>query len=373
MNLVFLAGTLEPRLSGVADYILALSSKLTTLGIQCSCIAINDTLLPNASPILRSYDNGVSIIRIPSFLPWKTKFLLLEEELMYFKPDWISLQYVPYSFHPKGLSFRLPFYLWRIKKYARMHIMVHELWISGEGGFLRYIIHVLQRQLALFTFRSLSPSLLQTTNFWYSYLLTRNGLCPSILPLFSSIPVHNDAAPLSNRSQVWTFVSFGSIHEHWNPEPLLSQIELARKHYCIESCHFVSVGNTGDYGARLWDSLQNLSYPHFLFTRIGQVPSHTVSRYLKYADFGISMVPSHLIDKSSSAIAMLAHGLPIIISRISPGFNDWHQILRRSHQYILLDKNFVESMGVTHEVVYQNNVDSVASQFIKGLNSSGLA
>ena len=372
MKLIFLTGTLEPRLSGVADYILALSGHLSKRGVHCLCIAINDTSLSTPLSIERSVDSGVSIIRISSRFSWKCKFSILESEIRNFNPDWISLQYVPYSFHPKGLSLRLPLYLKRMKKYACWHIMVHELWISGEGSLVRFFIYILQRQLTLMAFHCLSPLLLQTTNFWYAKLLSSTGFSPSILPLFSSIPVHQEVSSSSSKSHVWTFVSFGSIHEDWHPEPLLTQIELARSHYCIDSCHFVAVGNTGAFGAHLWDSLQNLPYPQFTFTRVGQVPSKIVSRYLKNADFGISMVPSHLIDKSSSAIAMLSHGLPVIISRITEGFTHWNEILRSSNQYILLDENFVESMGRTHEFTCQNTIDKVAGQFIDALNSSRL-
>src|ERR1022692_2576923 len=46
-----------------------------------------------------------------------------------FNPNWVSLQFVPFGFHPKGLPFGLPRHLMSIIGSRPLHWMFHELWV----------------------------------------------------------------------------------------------------------------------------------------------------------------------------------------------------------------------------------------------------
>jgi hypothetical protein len=175
--------------------------------------------------------------------------------------------------------------------------------------------------------------------------------------------------PTKRSGSEWIFVLFGSINRDWRPDQLLEQIEVARQVHGIQSCRFISVGNIGDYGSKLWDSFQDLSFPAFEFLRLGLLSAEDVSEQLQMADFGICVVaPSLLIEKSSSVAAMLAHGLPVIISRLSSGCESWHQELRRSGKYILLDSMFVQSLGSAQRYPPVRQLEDTAKRFISALN-----
>jgi hypothetical protein len=245
--------------------------------------------------------------------------------------------------------------------------MAHELWVDPNASLRNRLLSTLQQLMAKRLFARLQPRVVHVTNHWYQALLSGCGIESKILPLFSSIPFSPGASPADHSSTQWTFVLFGSINRDWNPEPLLEQIETARQLHGIKSCRFVSVGNIGAYGAMLWDSLPSSSYPAFTFSRLGELPAGRVSEQLQAADFGIAVVPSALVGKSSSVAAMISHGLPVIISRLSPNSEPWHQSLINSGRYILLDSSFASTLGSASKFPPGNDLEEVAAQFIRDL------
>jgi hypothetical protein len=78
-------------------------------------------------------------------------------------------------------------------------------------------------------------------------------------------------------------------------------------------------------------------------------------------------MPSHLVDKSSSVAAMVAHGLPVIISRLSHNRAQWHQSLQRTGHFILLDSSFVSALGSASKYPPVNTLEAMASQFVADL------
>jgi hypothetical protein len=127
------------------------------------------------------------------------------------------------------------------------------------------------------------------------------------------------------------------------------------------------VGNAGDYGVRIWDSLASSSYPAFTFSRLGQLSVERVSEQLQQADFAISVMPSHLVDKSSAVAAMVAHGLPVIISRLSSNCEQWHKSLQRTGHFILLDSSFSSALGSASKYPPVNTLEDITRQFVTDL------
>jgi hypothetical protein len=127
------------------------------------------------------------------------------------------------------------------------------------------------------------------------------------------------------------------------------------------------VGNIGEYGSSLWDSLAASSYPAFSFSQLGQLPAECVSEQLQHADFGIAVMPSLLVDKSSAVAAMVSHGLPVIISRLSHNCDQWHQSLQRTGHFILLDSSFASALGSASKYPPVDTLDITANQFVRDL------
>jgi hypothetical protein len=56
------------------------------------------------------------------------------------------------------------------------------------------------------------------------------------------------------------------------------------------------------------------AHPELEFLALGVQPAARVSAYLQALDFGLTSYPYALIGKSSSVVAMLEHGLPVIVA-----------------------------------------------------------
>jgi glycosyltransferase involved in cell wall biosynthesis len=369
-RILFITGTLEAGKCGVADYVLLLANELSSRGFACTCVGLSDTYLVSKHvPFETSAtDEGSCLLRLSSKLSWVERSNYLKRKVDSFKPDWISLQYVPYSFHKKGFPFRLAQCLRSSNETSDWHIMAHELWVDPRLRLRNKIISTIQRSITLSLFGQLKPRVIHTSNHWYQQVLSKNNVQSRILPLFSNIkycPAMNElkAEPRAE----WTFVVFGSISSDWNPNPLFEAIEIARQHHQIISCHFISIGRAGEYGISLWESLAR-SCPHpFRFSLHGQLPAELISQHLQSADYGIAVAPSHLIEKSGSVAAMLSHGLPVIISRLSQDCDQWHHYLKSSGYYILLDSTFLESIGSVSKYPCRNLLGDTSSQLIADL------
>ena len=343
--------------------------ELTGKGFQCACIALHDPYASATQPDapLNWHLHEVPAKRLSSSIPWSIKRVLLKAEIDNLNPDWISFHYVPYAYHSKGLPFGLFRCLADVKGEALWHIMAHELWVDPSTGFRNRLLSKLQQWIARRLFLMLKARVVHVTNHSYFNILSGCGIESIILPLFSAIPFSADVIPADHSNSSWTFVCFGAINRDWNPEPLLEQIEYARVRHGIEACHFISVGNAGDYGVLLWDSLSTSSYPAFSFSRLGVLPAELVSEQLQHADFGIAVISSHLVGKSSSVAAMVSHGLPVIISRLSPKCGQWHQSLQQSGHFILLNSSFSSALTSASKYPPVNTLDATARQFVRDL------
>ena len=106
MTIIFLCGSLEPGSDGVGDYIRKLSAALLKMGHMVAAIALNDRQIRLLEEGHQAEDNlQIPVLRIPSLLPHAEKFRLASGFIEKWKPDWLSLQFVPYAFHEKGIPF----------------------------------------------------------------------------------------------------------------------------------------------------------------------------------------------------------------------------------------------------------------------------
>ena len=336
MRLVFLCASLEPGRDGVGDYTRRLAAELAARGHDVACVAMNDRharALGNAC--LRAGPEPATIpipvLRLPTSAPWRERMRLLQEFLDERRPDWVSLQFVPYGFHHKGLPFGLPGRLARLKGNFRWHLMFHELWIGEEDHFpLRHrLIGRLQRLIAGRLGRT-PGAVLHTSNPCFRDRLLSLGCHAGILPLFSNIPVVPPDPGLRRRilmeagcltegtgeDQAWILSFFGAIHPQWEPGPLLERIRSAMSPAGKKTCLFLSLGRTGEAGAAVWHRLAASSDPSFRFLQRGPLPEEEISRHLHIADFGIVTSSLHLLGKSGSAAAIRSHGVPLIGTRL---------------------------------------------------------
>ena len=329
MRIAFLCGSQEAGRDGVGDYTTGFAEELRLQGHDVMVIGLRDKFVSETTFSERRTAGGaIPILRLPSALPWAECIAQARTQLDRFDPEWVSLQFVCYTFHPKGLVHGLAGKLAPLLKGRKLHIMFHELWLCKElgWGWKQCAVGALQRFFIRCFVRASNPDVMQTSNATYAALLNRSGIPATELGLFGAVPIPPVSgkawieAQLRNalgagycREAVWLFGLFGALHAQWPPEPLLTRLHRAAQ-AAGKKPVLLSIGRTGDAGSELWKRIAHDYADRFAFIRLGEQPTGHVSEYLSFLDCGIATTPRSIIGKSSTFISMLEHGLPVIVN-----------------------------------------------------------
>lgn len=376
MRVLFICGSYAQEMDGVADYTHRLSKRISGMGIECAVVSINDKYTEKVMASSRGCELGTRIqwLRIPAKTRLVKKRQYLRSELNRFQPDWISLQYVPYSYNDKGVPLWLLYCLYSASSMARWHWMTHELWVDPDACLKNRLIAPLQKLLLKSLSTILNPAVVQTSNEYYVDQLKSIGINASILPLFSNIKVESQGYIGEQAHSGLRLITFGSIHAEWKPEILIKKLKkLAQKHN-LKPLTFVSIGHAGAYGERIWQELSRENPEWLRFEKLGKLTASQVSLQLQRADFGITTTPSHLLGKSGSVAAMLAHKLQVIVPRLDRVEGRWHQSLLYDDRFLLLDSLFEQRLLNSisrkdslrrNERLYDDPLDRVSCLFLE--------
>ena len=334
MRITFLCGSLEPGRDGVGDYTRLLAKECVRHGHACSLVALNDRHIETVGTAVPLTGSGESVtLRLPASLPWSERIELAKRQIEASNPDWISLQFVCYGFHPKGLIHGLGDKLRPVVAGRNLHLMFHELWIGDAriASLKHRLVGAFQRRFILQMVQKLKPKVIHSSTPVYVGMLGQHGVEATQLPLFGNIPVivndaHSSGFPTEfaaerisgDRNDWWVAILFGTIHPEWKPEPLFRILRSAATR-SEKRIGVVSVGRLTAAGEKLWQQMRDQDAGDLAFVRMGEQPASRISSLLQMADFGIATSPLQLIGKSGSASAMIEHGLPVIANR-----DDWH-------------------------------------------------
>jgi hypothetical protein len=186
MNILFICGGLQPGEDGVGDYTRRLAGELTRQGHRSTIIAISD--VGANEPIEEcQIDSGSSlqVLRLPKFSSWSERLLLVKDWIKNECPDWISLQFVPFAFHDKGLPMSLARHLKGISSKYKWHIMFHEIWVGPEN-IKFWILGQVQKHLIASLIKTLKANVVHTHLPLYYDDLKALGIQVKQLPLFSN-------------------------------------------------------------------------------------------------------------------------------------------------------------------------------------------
>lgn len=328
MKILFLCGSAEPGKDGVGDYTRRLCGELLRLGHQAEMLSLYDKHARGYITQNQEID-GVQVVthRIPFISQYKLRLECAKAILNTLQPDWVSLQFVPYSFDPKGLPFWLPKFLREIKGTYQWHIMFHELWvgISVISPFKHKLTGFFQRFIAKQIVHSIAPSSITTSNILYQLVLKKGAINADILSLFSNIPkvavdlefkknLYESFKISESKANQYLFAGvFGSIYPEANIEKVLNEL-LLRTKATNQEVIFISFGRIGIDGEKEIERLTNLFRGKIKFINCGELSQERISTLLQLLDIGISCTPSQHIGKSGVFAAMKFHGLEVLMS-----------------------------------------------------------
>ncbi|WP_426092453.1 hypothetical protein [Flavobacterium sp. DSR3-2] len=308
MKILFVCGSVEPGKDGVGDYTRRLCGELIRQGHQAQILSLCDKQAVNfVSQTQIIEETPVIVRRIPMGTSSKQRLVLTQRTLKKEAPDWISLQFVPYSFHPKGLPFWLPSFLKNLKGKHQWQIMFHELWIGIERSsfFKNKLIGLVQKQLIQKIKKSIEPKVVHTQSKIYQYYLSKININAIYLPLFGNVSV--TATKNRNLKQL-VFVVFATIYDNSPFEDFI--IDLKKEMQGTDKeIKFIFIGRNGDL-LNIWTLI--LEKYSISYELLGASSEVTISEVFMNANYGISSTPYKISDKSGVVAAMREHHLPII-------------------------------------------------------------
>jgi len=358
MRILFLSGCLETGRDGVGDYSRALASECTRLGNDTFLLSLNDAWVDQS---LRE-DN---LLRLGARMSWPNRLKAAQSFLSQARPDLVSLQFVPYSFHAAGLNFALPQLLRTIIGKRPAHTMFHELWIGEQvdAPWKTRVVGFCQRKIAETVVKGLPCQCVHTSNPVYVELLKRYGIAANHLPLFGSVPVVRIDNLPPRGDNVLRLGMFGSIHPEWFPDEMFVQLRsLGRP---IQLSHIGRIGP----GESVWRDLMKQYGSDIELWRRGEQSLEKISQFLLSTDFGISSTPLSLIGKSASVAAMLDHGLPVIVNRNDVNFRGINQTGPISERLIPMDEMFLERLTAVKRQPPKPRLREVAAQFLNDIGA----
>jgi hypothetical protein len=329
MKLIFLCGSLEPGKDGVGDYTRRLAGELIRQGHSCCILAIMDKGVEKSKEEKQdSEDSSIPVLRLPFSKGYKLNCKNAKRWVDAFNPDWISLQYVPFSFHPKGLSFGLSTVVQKLNKERKLHVMFHELWVgmNKEASNKHRLWGYLQQRLIENLVKKLQPNVLHTHTTLYQQQLLKLGVSVSLLPLFGNIPVLHSFSEKESldsipRHKLFTIVLFGSIHYGAPIEAFATCVS----EYASSNNLDIEIVFIGRCGAAIQQWIVVCEVHNFAIKVLGEQPAAKISEVLLMADMGVTTTPILLTEKSGTVGAMQEHGLPVLCVSRSwevKGFSD---------------------------------------------------
>ena len=315
-KIVFVCGTLELGKDGVGDYTRRLAGEMIRLGHEAAIVALHDKY---ATEIFIGFqhddETSVPVLRIPAATGNKSLLVNTTTFTNRLNPDWISLQYVAFSFHSKGLHVGLSYFLKKIGAGRKWHIMFHEIWVGEERGakWKFILLGFLQRGFINYLLKNLSIKKIHTNSKFYKELLERHNINSELLPLFSNLNKSNPSIDLKSYpffldEKEFIFIVFGTIHQTDSLFELLNEIKLFES----QSNETIKLFFVGKNGPLLPYWITSCTNEGISFKVLGEQPSDVIIRLLQVAKIGISTTALPMIEKSGSVAAMLESGLPVI-------------------------------------------------------------
>jgi hypothetical protein len=368
MKVTFICGSLEPGKDGVGDYVRRLGAALIRNGHSVAALALYDTYVNGiVEEIQIAEGTSLDVLRLPAGGSAADAERAAGIFVSAKNPDWVSLQFVPYAFHRKGLPFSLRGRLAPLLKGRRFQVMFHELWLDTPANFKQKVSAIIQRRLILGLIKKLRPQAVNVSILFGQERLSRFGVVAGILELFGNIyPEDKETSGEVSLTEKGvgqrSVLFFGEPPKGTFRDVFLSGIDAFCKTSKANVRLLLACGDSAakqEFYERLSPVLEVYGYE---LRDCGFLSAPALSKLMLHCDAGVSKSKPHLLLKSGAAVAMLEHGLPIWIPRWN-GRDDLPVNFRK--ELVFADLNDALSAP---KLAYQTLLPVVASKFIEQLS-----
>lgn len=358
MKILFICGSAEPGKDGVGDYTRRMCHGLLKYNHEGQMLSLCDhEAISFTSGNQMVQETAVKVYRIPFSASNSKRFIWLQDVLNDFEPDWISLQFVPYSFQLKGLPFWLPSFLKKLKGHHKWHIMFHELWlgIDIESSFKHKCIGRLQQVIIEKLIKKMKPRFVTTQNKLYQFFLQSHDINAEVLSICGNIPL---TAVRKEELEFTQFVLFGTIHPGAPFEDFVEDL-MTNSNEFKKAIKFVFIGKNGSEIANYTTTLENYNVSYEV---LGIQSEKQISQVLKNSDFAISTTPYYQTEKSGVYAAYREHQIKTIcVSRKWTPTKGQYDI----PQIIKYEKNKLNIIPIEGQVL---DLKFLVAQFINSIS-----
>ena len=364
MKIVFICGCLEPGKDGVGDYTRKLAAELKRKGIKTSIAALFDKEIKNVDKNFQ-YDEStrIDVLRIPQIMKDSQRYKILTEYLKTSDPNWLSLQFVPYSFNVKGLPFKIGSNLKKLGNKFKWHIMFHQIWLDNPDSLKAKLIGRTQKYLIKRLHENLKPNFVNVSTNYVHNKLIRESIPSEVLPLFGNISFSKNEGKfkLEERGEK-KILYFGSPPR----DDFAEQIIIGFKKYLInhhQMINFIVISRPGilknNFLQRIKndDNLERLNVISFDF-----LPEKDISTIMQICDVGIVRSTEEFLGKSGTAISMLEHGLPIWMPKI-----DTIKLIDLNFRNHLIYSDLNNALQDTSQNILFSRLNEISDMFIRHL------
>jgi hypothetical protein len=314
MKIIFICGSLEPGKDGVGDYSRLVATELKAHGHDAFAIALNDGFVDGE---LQENQGEIEVLRIGKSKSWHEKIDMAKVMIDAIKPDFLSLQFVPFSFNDKGLPFGLGAKLNKLTGNSNWHIMFHELWIENQDIKGR-IIAFFQKQIIASLKPKLKPLVTHTHLPVYKRRLASIGIIANPLPVISNIPFIETVQHLNSQNFIIGF--FSQVTFRAEVTAFLEKMNDACEAKGLV-LKIVVIGGSSSKVADFINRPENRIISDKI-THTGFLTPSEISGKISNCNLGISPVPQHVLGKSGSTAAFLSHKIPVAAPFIKQGYEN---------------------------------------------------
>jgi len=327
VKILFICSSLEQGKDGVGDYTRRLAVEMIRNGHQVAALTLNDKHITKEDDTSQDADGiTLRVLRIPSIYTVEQRYSKLSAFFNDFNPDLVSLQYSGFGFHKYGLPYDMLTRFRSVIGETKLHIMFHELWcgMAASAGIKERILGKLQELFLKLLLTKLKPNSVFTSIQYYADCLKQLGIYSSVVPIFGTISLDEfgseaelselaDRIGLSdalNSPSNWLILGFfGTVYPCMGLDALIQSAATAATQINKKLGILLIGHNRGQDINALVQNMDNVTV-----WKTGLLNEAMINQMMRTADIGVVTSAVDGLNKSTTAIAWMERGIPVIVS-----------------------------------------------------------